>query len=35
MEITLTKENYKEIVENATKPVLIDFWANLVWSVPR
>lgn len=32
MEITLTKENYKEVVENSAKPVLIDFWAT--WCGP-
>lgn len=25
--ITITKENYEEIVVNSDKPVLIDFWA--------
>lgn len=32
MEITLTKENYTEIVEKSEKPVLIDFWAT--WCGP-
>lgn len=25
--VTVTKENFKETVENAGKPVLLDFWA--------
>ena len=25
--INVTKDNYTELVENSTKPVLLDFWA--------
>ena len=32
MEITLTKNNYDEIVNQSKKPVLIDFWAT--WCGP-
>ena len=32
MEITLTKNNYNEIVNQSKKPVLIDFWAT--WCGP-
>ena len=25
--VTITKENFAELVERAEKPVLVDFWA--------
>lgn len=28
MELTLTKDNFDETVQNADKPVLVDFWAE-------
>lgn len=32
MELTFTKNNFEELVLNADKPVLVDFWAP--WCMP-
>lgn len=32
MELKFTKENFEELVLNADKPVLVDFWAT--WCMP-
>lgn len=32
MEVIVTKENFKEEVLDAKKPVLVDFWAT--WCMP-
>lgn len=30
----LTKENFEQEVLQAKEPVLVDFWAELVWTLP-
>ena len=32
--INLTTENFEEEVLNAKEPVLVDFWATWVWTMP-
>lgn len=32
MELTITKNNFEQLVLNADKPVLVDFWAT--WCMP-
>lgn len=32
MELTLTEQNFEELVLQADKPVLVDFWAS--WCMP-
>ena len=31
MAIEITKENFEQVVLGSDKPVLVDFWGELVW----
>ncbi len=33
--ITITKENFRQEVMNTDKPVLLDFWASMVRTMPN
>ena len=32
--ITITKDNFETEIINSATPVVVDFWGNMVWTMP-